>query len=40
MAKDQSKEVIDVSRKQFEDNLSKMLKLYQERPELMQNYLL
>jgi hypothetical protein len=39
LAKDQKKEVIDVTRAQFEDPLAKMLKVYRERPELMQNYL-
>lgn len=39
LAKDQKKEVIDVSRAQFEESLAKMLKVYRERPELMQNYL-
>lgn len=39
LAKDQRKDVIDVTRGQFDDGLAKMLKVYRERPELMQNYL-
>jgi hypothetical protein len=31
--------VIDVTRAQFDEPLAKMLKVYRERPELMQNYL-
>jgi hypothetical protein len=30
---------MDVSRSQFEETLNKMVKVYRERPELMQNYL-
>lgn len=39
LAKDQRKDVIDVTRAQFDESLAKMLKVYRERPELMQNYL-
>lgn len=39
LAKDQKKDVIDVSKAQFEEGLTKMVKVYRERPELMQNYL-
>jgi hypothetical protein len=32
LAKDQKKEVIDVTRSQFDEGLSKMVKVYKERP--------
>lgn len=39
MGKDQKKDPYDVSKSQFEEPLAKMIKVYKERPELMQSYL-
>lgn len=39
LAKDQKKDVIDTGKKQFEEDLGKMMKVYLEKPEMMQSYL-
>lgn len=40
LAKDQKKDQIDTSKKYFDEVLSKMVAIYKEKPELLQNYLI
>ena len=39
MAKDQNKEVVETSKKQFLEPLSKIVRVFREKPEMMRQYL-